>query len=554
MRIALPLVVCALPACYSGVGLPSQGDDGAASAASSPGGSGDDGASDGGGDTSTETPAAATHGGLRRLSVGEYDNAVRDLIGDASRPGAVFLPGDALTPFDNEYAQQTPSEALVAAAEKVAIEAGQRLLGEPAKLEELAGCVPTGVEDADCLRGLITRLGRKAFRRPLTAEEVDEYASLLAKGVEAESWHVAAAAVVRGMLQDPNFLYRVEIGEPVPGNPEIVALTDWEIATRLSFFLWRTIPDDALLDLAEDGKLSNEDDVRAAATQMLLDERSREGMEQFHSLWLGFAGGGTEGIRADMVAETNALVRRVVFEEEASWLSLFTSTETFLTPALAEHYGLPAPEGDMPGWVEYGESGRGGLLSHGAVLAWGAKFGDTSPTTRGKEIRERLFCQPIPPPPPGQNTDDPPGGDEPDGCKIDHYAKYREGGCGSCHSLMDGIGFGLENYGADGTWRANDVGKPECEITGDGEVAGVGAFNGPAGLGDLMLSNDGVRACALKQLYRYVSGRAEPDELDAPFLQRLSEMHNGDELNLRALMLDIASSDEMRFRVLGEGE
>lgn len=532
--------------CYAGLGV-GGGAQGATAADGSTGGD-----ASVGGETGAEAPTASTHGGLRRLSVAEYNNALRDLIGDDAHPGTELLPSDALTPFDNDYLQQAPSEALVVGAEKSAIEAADRLLADPARLEALAGCAPAAADDRDCLEKLAARLGRRAFRRPVTPEEIDAYAAVVDLGVEAESWHVAAAAVVRGMLQDPNFLYRIEIGEPVAGDPDVIALNDWEIATRLSFFLWRTIPDDDLLDLADAGKLSSAADVRDVATQMLADERARDGITQFHALWLGYSGGATDGLKADMIAESNALVEQVVVDGDTPWLSLFTSTETFVTPALAAHYGLPAPAGGAAGWVDYGDSKRGGVMSHGTVLAWGAKFGDTSPTVRGKEIAERFLCTVIPPPPAGQNTDDPPGGADPSACKAEHYAVYQNGGCQGCHGLMDGIGFGLENFAADGTWREHDVNKPQCLIAGEGSVPNIGSFNGPAELGALIASDTSARSCAMRQLYRFASGRSDPDELDKAFLEALTERLDGAELNLRALMIEIAASDEMRFRAIGE--
>jgi hypothetical protein len=557
MRSALVFIICAATACYTGLDrdgaspLPGADDGGYDGAADG----GDTGAETGGDPGEAEVPTLATHAGLRRLTVGEYDNALRDLLGDDARPGAEFLPEDALTPFDNDYMLQAPSEAFVLAAEKLATEAADRLLADPARLDALLGCTPTGADDAACLREFVTAIGRRAFRRPLRPDEIDGFATLLELGVEADDFRVAAAAVVRAMLQDPNFLYRVEIGEPIEDAPEIVALDDWEVATRLSFFLWGTIPDDELLDLAQAEGLSTADDVRAQAEAMLADPRARESVDRFHALWLGYARFGGAGLGADMRVESSALVERVVFETQEPWLSLLTSTQTFVTPALAEHYGLPEPA-TAGGWVDYGESGRGGILSHGTVLALGAKFDDTSPTIRGLQLRERLFCQTIEVPEDlDVNTDDPPGVD-PNDCKWERYAAHREvGACAGCHLLLDGVGFGLENYDASGAFRTTDPGKPECTIAGDGELAGVGTFNGPGELGRLLAEQSAVRDCAVRQLHRFVTGRSEPDELDEAFLDALDEEREqeGEELDLRTLMVDMAASEAFRFRVLEEG-
>jgi hypothetical protein len=546
-------LVWLLAGCYSGLASDSRdaddhGSSGDAASGSETGEADDDG-------TAGEVPTIATHGGLRRLSVFEYDNALFDLLGDDSRPGSEFLPEDALRPFDNDYALQAPSEALILGAEKLATEAADRLLADPARLEALAGCTPEAASDVACLRELIVGLGRRAFRRPLENEEIEALATLAELGHDAGSWHVAAAAVVRVILQDPNFLYRVEIGQPVGDDTATVELDDWEIATRLSFFLWASIPDDALLDLASADGLSSEADVRAQARAMLADARARKGVARFHAMWLGYSRLGSDGLAADMSAESNALVERIVFDDEQAWLTLLTSAETFVAPTLAAHYGLPPPAGAGAGWIDYGTSGRGGILSHGSVLALGSKFGDTSPTRRGAQLRERLFCQTIEVPEDLEvNTDDPPGVD-PAACKWDRYAAHREaGGCAGCHALIDGIGFGLENYGADGAPRRHDVGKPECEISGDGEVVGVGTFNGPAELGALLVDLPDVRRCAMRQLYRFASGRGEPDALDIEYLAELAAEYDGRELVLAELMVEIAASDAFRFRTFEEEE
>ncbi len=543
MRRAMGIVLCGAMGCYAGVEHEDRGTRGSAA---------DDDAvhdSDGEGPPSggEETPTLATRSGLRRLSVAEYDNALRDLVGDDSRPASQFLPADALTPFDNDHDTQAPSEALVLGAEKLASDAADSLLGDTARLEALVGCSPADAADTACLVEFVTRFGRRALRRPLSGDEVAAFSSLHGLGVEQGDWHVAAAAVVRAMLQAPAFLYRVEIGEPIEDAPGIVRLDDFEVATRLSFFLWGTIPDDALLDIAAADGLSTADDVRVRAEAMLGDPRARAAVARVHALWLGYSALPDEGLAADMLRESNALVDRVVFEDEQPWLALLTSRETFLTPDLAEHYGLPAI--DRARWVDLDGTGRGGILGHGTVLALGAKFDDTSPTTRGLELRERLLCERIEIPPDlNVNSDDPPGLD-PEACKWDRYAAHREVGvCAGCHALLDGLGFGLENYDATGAFRSHDVDKPECVIAGDGEVAGVGSFNGPAELGALLAEMPAARACATKQLYRFVAGRREVDALDEAFLETLGD---GDEL--RPLMVEIAASEAFRFRVVEEG-
>lgn len=557
MRWSLYLVICAATGCYTGVRAPQQGED----EESSPTDAGSGGAdSSGSGETDgqaeeEEVPLFVTHGGLRRLTVAEYDNALRDLLLDDSRPGAEFLPADAMAPFDNDYVGQSPSETLIAGVEKLASEAAERLSADPERLASLSPCTPTGPNDAACLRDFTSSLGRRAFRRPLTELELDGFEQLIDVGTDGADWNLAAASVVRAMLQDPNFLYRVEIGEPVEGVADLVKLTDWEMATRLSFLLWGTIPDDALLDAASDGALSTAAEVRDAAELMLADARARAATERFHSMWLGYAGMGDEGLSADMLVESRALIEQVVFEDEAPWLSLLTAEQTFVTPELALHYGIPAPADPAGDWVAYGDSGRGGILSQGAVLSLGAKFNDTSPTVRGAELRTRLFCQNVELPEGLEvNVDDPPGVD-PDACKVERYAAHSEvAACAGCHSLTDGLGFGLENYDATGAFRTTDPGKPQCEIDGEGVVAGIGGFNGPAELGAILVDLPSVKSCAVQQLYRYSSGRAELDSLDTDYLDSVAEAHPDQDIRLADIIIEFAASDAFRFRVVEEEE
>jgi hypothetical protein len=213
-----------------------------------------------------------------------------------------------------------------------------------------------------------------------------------------------------------------------------------------------------------------------------------------------------------------------VFEQRGDYFDLFRSPETFLTDTLAAHYGLPAPANARGAWVPYGSNPRRGILSHGAVLAAGAKFDDTSPTLRGGFVRNRLLCQTIQPPPPNVAVDQPPQPTT-SRCKSDRYAAHASGGCAGCHSLTDRIGFGLENYDRTGAFRSADKDASECAISGNGEVTGLasgsGTFNGPAALGSLLIDSGALESCVVTQVYRMALGRRE-SPADAPALQQLT--------------------------------
>ena len=515
------------------------------------------GASPGGGGGSVPPPTTPTGepftlgaSGLLRLSRIEYDNTLRDLLGDASRPGFAKLPSDVHDPFDNDYKTQLVSGALIGSAETLAQEASARVLADPQRLYALVGCQPSGPGDAACLGSFIRKFGRRAFRRPLTDAEAQSYQALAAFGVEDKNFYTAVDLVVRAMLQDPSFLYRVESGDPVTGLPGVFRLNDYEIATRLSYFLWATTPSDTILDLAQAGQLGAGPSRRAAAARLLGDARGRERVAMFHAFWLGYH---QLPLAADLAmalrAESDALVSRTIFDAPGDYFRIFQSPDTFLTGALATHYGLPAPANAAGAFVPYGSSGRRGILSHGAVLAAGAKFDDTSPTLRGVFVRNRLLCQTIPPPPPNVAVDQPPAGAGK--CKVDRYAQHRSGGCASCHNLTDPIGFGLENYDRAGRYRTTDKDAPDCLISGDGEVAGVGKFNGPGPLGDMLIASGGMEACVVTQLYRLAMGRREA-AADAATLTALTTAFGDKHRAFDQLVLDLVESPAFAHRRVEE--
>jgi hypothetical protein len=357
---------------------------------------------------------------------------------------------------------------------------------------------------------------------------------------------------LRTILQDPQFLYRVELGEPVPDEPGLYALSQFEIATRLPYLLWGAGPDDELLDLAEAGGLDGADAIRAKAVEMLEDPRAIDRVDRFHALWLGYEEMPFGGdLALAMRAETRGLFERIVFDEQRPWQDLFRLEETLVDDTLAEHYGLPLPNSDEPVWVAYDRPERRGLLAHGAFLSVGAKNGDTNVVRRGLQIRRQLLCQDIPPPPPTVDVDAVPPGL----CKVDKSAAHAQGGCAGCHDQIDPVGFGLENFDAQGRWRDYEPDNPDtpddetvCEIAGEGNLLGVGEFHGPAQLGELAIGSGLLERCLVDRLYRFTTGRAELDDFDAAFIEHVLEQVGDGELRFDELVLDVVGHDAFRFR------
>lgn len=487
--------------------------------------------------------------GIRRLTVVEYDNTIEDLLGDDTRPGSALLPEDRLTPFDNDFTIQQASAPLIEGTELLAKEIAQRLIADAPRRTSVVGCLPDHPTDETCMRSFVQAFGRRALRRPLRSGEVDTLVALgLEFAADDDDFDTGIEVVLRTLLQHGEFLYRVERGTPVDDVEGMFRLDDFELATRMSYLLWGTTPDDPLLDAAEDGDLIDPQARADRAMQMLADPRAKAQVDRFHALWLGYSRlPHPAALSQPMRQETAALVERVVFEDDASWLDLFTASETYVDDTLAAHYGLSAPAGGQ-GWVGYGNTGRAGLLSHGAFLSVAANPGDTSPTKRGLMIRTQLACQVIPDPPPDVNVDEPPDQSEAE-CKADQYAAHSTvGACKVCHDLMDPIGFGLENYDREGAWRDHDDDKPQCAIDGQGEFVGGGTFSGPAELAALLVADGTLQRCAAERLYQYTMGREALPE-DAATVEALSDGFALDNPNFADLLVSIVADDAFGFRL-----
>jgi hypothetical protein len=494
----------------------------------------------------------------RRLTRSELRQTLLDLLGQDLAGELAKFPEDYseandVFAFDNKYTLQQPSAALVEAARNLGAVAAAGLLADPAAIARLVPCVPSAPGDTGCLRAFVAAFGRRALRRPLDAAELDGYVTALAPfAVEAKDFNQAVGLAVRALLQDPEFLYRVEIGQPVAGKPGLLQLGGYEVASRLSYFLWGTAPDDALLDAAGAGdRLQTPASIKAAATRLLADPRARRAVEKFHSMWLGYARQPPPApLQASMLAETTALIDRVVFEQRRPWLDLFRSDETYLDGALAAHYGLPAPAGGS-GWVPYTGSGRRGILSHGSFLGVDRKHQDTSPTLRGQLVRTRLMCQSIPPPPASLmvDADNPPT----DGnCKSDRYNMWTREGCKTCHQRMDPIGHGLENYDQTGAFRTvapDDQGKPACQISGAGMLmdASDPSFQGAAGLADRLVESKVLESCVTAQLAGFYLGR----EVRAPeqaLFDRVAARFAAGGLRFDQMLLDLVTLPGFGYR------
>jgi hypothetical protein len=486
----------------------------------------------------------------RRLSRAEIDATVRDLLGDTTNPASRFLAEDEYTPFDNDYTRQTASAALIDSIEATADDIAARVLA-PATRSQIVPCTPSGPGDAACFRQVIETVGRRLFRRPLSEDEITAYLTLQSFATEnnpsvAHDFYTAVTLMLRSMLQDPEFLYRIEIGTPT-SNPGVLRLDSYEIATRLSYLLVGSAPDDRLLDLAKTDSLSDPDQRHAEAVRLLADVRARGQIHRFHAMWLGYrAIPGSAELLAAFNTETTTLIDKIVFDQPQSYLTLFSSDQTYVNDLLADQYGLPHPAGGA-GWVAYGASGRAGILSHGAVLAAFSKFSDTSPTQRGILVQTRLLCNVVQPPPANVNVDQPPPATA-SACKLDRYAAHRSvASCAICHDNLDPIGTGLEQYDIGGKFRTSDDGHPECPLDGNGTLPGYGTFNGPAELGQKLIDSGKLERCLVEHLFRYAVGRGLHAE-EQGAVDTLADGFKASDHSLTETLLDYVASDRFALR------
>jgi hypothetical protein len=537
-----------LTACEGGSSTPGGDGDGNSAGSSHTGGNGAGGGAIGPvgpGNLSTASASVA-----RRLSRTELTNLVRDVLGDDSGAPAKFLAEDEYGPFDNDYTLQHASGALIESLEAMADDVADRAVAA-ANRAKIVPCTPTGPGDAACLRRTIESVGQKLYRRPLSEQQITAYLTLQSYATEVNAdvphdFYTAVNLILRSMLQDPEVLYRIETGSPT-GDPGIFKLDNYELASRLSFLLWGSGPDAALLDQAEAGKLLDGPARSAEATRLLGDPHARAQIERFHAMWLGYrAIPASAALATAFSIETNKLIDKVVFDQPSSYLDLFTSTQTYVNGTLPAQYGLPAPAGGE-GWVSYADDKRAGILSHGSVLAAFSKFSDTSPTQRGIFVQTRLLCNKVGNPPANVNVDQPPA--SPDKvCKLDRYDAHRTlASCASCHSQLDPIGYGLENYDIGGKYRTHDDAHAECILPDKGELPGFGEFSGPGQLGRLLVEGGKIEQCFVQQLMSYAVGRELRAE-ESTAKDALLASFKGNAYDLQELLKAYVSDERFALR------
>jgi mono/diheme cytochrome c family protein len=443
--------------------------------------------------------------------------------------------------------------------------------GDTASRRTIFVCQPAqAAQEPACARTILRTLARRAFRRPIKPEDIEPLYPFYQKARAAGDFESGIMAAVEALLVSPEFLFRVEQDAPAAKPPFARAtgdkpgsarrLSDVELASRLSFFLWSSIPDEELLGLAEKGGLNDPAVLERQVRRMLDDRRADALVSNFAGQWIHLRNVETivpdpvilpfdESLRRAFQAETTLFVSSI-FREDRSLLELLSADYTFVNQRLAEHYGIPRVYGSQFRRVTLTDENRRGLLGQGSVLTVTSYPNRTSVVQRGKWILENLLGTPPPPPP----MDVPELKAAPHGkllsMREQMQAHRANPTCAACHARMDPIGFALENYDAVGRWRAMDAGAP---IDASGRLPDGTVFDGPAGLSRLLLTKyrDDFVQTATEKLLTYALGRGV-EYYDYPTIRSIDRDAARDNYRISSLILAIVKSTPFRMRRVSE--
>ncbi len=496
----------------------------------------------------------------RLLTREEFDNTVRDLLFDTTRPAQAFPPENRTLDFENNAQSHVVNPLLVKSYLTAAEEIAERAVTQ--HLRELVPCKVSDATADACAQQFLTGFTRRAFRRPATQQELEPLRTLFAATRAELGFATAVNWTIQAVLQSPQFLYRTDLGEPTPGAP-VVPLTGLELASRLSYFLWASMPDDALLLAAESGALSTAAGVEAQARRMLADPKAHAAVASFHRQWLHLDGLTTLSKSAQAYPKYDPALRESwrksvdAFLEDAFWNqgtlgALFTSPTLFVDDRLAALLGLPGPaQGELHA-VAADPRQRSGLLTQPALMALLSTSNQGSPIKRGVFTREKILCHVLAPPPP--NIPIIPPDPLPTATTRERFAEHTANAyCASCHRMIDPVGFGFERYDGLGRYREEENGKrvdSSGELTVTREAAIEGPFQDAVELSHRLAQSTQVSDCVASQWYRFAMGRLEQahDVCSLREVQARFARSNGD---LKDLLVGITLTQAFRFKAAG---
>ena len=392
-------------------------------------------------------------------------------------------------------------------------------LGDSASRQRIFVCKPASANDENpCARKILASLGRRAYRRPVTDADLNPLLALYEAARRDGNFDTGIEMALRALLVSPNFLFRVERDPAAGPAPSAYRVNDFELASRLSFFLWSSIPDDELLNLAQEGKLKDPAVLSAQVARMLDDRRSSAFVSNFAGQWLFLRNLAQVKPDQDAFPRFDASLRQsferetelffeAVLRENRPVTDLLSANFTYLNQRLAEHYNIPNVYGSQFRRITLTDPSRGGLLGQGSILAVTSYPNRTSVVQRGKWVLENLLGAAPPPPPPDIPALEPHAKDGKLLTVRQQMEQHRANAtCASCHSRMDPIGFSLENYDGVGAWRTKEAGSI---IDATGKMPDGTVFQGPAGLKNLLLTThrDEFISTFTEKLMTYALGR-----------------------------------------------
>lgn len=491
---------------------------------------------------------------LRRLSRAEYDNTLSALFGINARYAPTLVADVVVKGFDNNARALEVSPLLADQLRQAAEEVAATVAARPSM-----ACSGDG---ATCARAWLESTGARVFRRPLGVTEIERWLGVYQVGRDNPDQGVlphtsGMALVIAGTLQSPWFLYRSELGEL--GADGRYALTSYEIAAELSYFLWAAPPDDDLWAAAVRDELRDPAAIESHARRLLASPKARASIDRFTAQWLGvdrletvardpmLYAAFTPAVRAAMGEEAARQVAAAV-QRGATLADVLGGRTTWVNADLARYYGVAAPTSvDAAGFGEVDAASRPGILASGAVLTTHARSNSSSPIHRGKLVRERLLCQELPPPPPGVNARPPPL--DPTLTTRERYlAHATDAACSGCHKLMDPIGFAFEHYDGIGRYRADEGGLP---IDASGEILASdgsdGAFDGVGALGAHLATSAEVHDCFSIQWVRWAYGVEEDAQLGC-LVDEIEDAFEAKAYVIEDLIVALTQTSHFRFR------
>jgi hypothetical protein len=512
-----------------------------------------------GGDGTSSTPDV-NRVAIHRLNNAEYDNTMHDLLGTSSTPGKSFIEDEKLFGFDDIAAAFGMTDAQYEQYFDAADALAEETFADPVRRAKIVTCTAGSSADTTCTRKIVTDFGLRAWRRPLETAEVDRLVTLASDALtNGEDFNGSIKQVVKAMLSSVPFLYRVE-ADPDPAATDAHLVGPYEMASRLSYLFWSTMPDTDLMQAAVKGNLVDPDVLSTEVDRLLADPRSSAFVSNFAGQWLGLRDleshqvdptvfpNWSEQLRTSMVDEGLAYFREFL-SGSRGMNDFFTADVNFVDGPLAQLYGIGGGNGSTATKVTNTTDSRRGFVGLASFLTLTSYSYRTAPTLRGKWVLENLLCQDIPPPPPNVPKLDSASAD-PSMLQSENVRKRLEAHradptCASCHKILDPIGLGLENFDAIGKYRATYANGDALDASGS--LPDGTAFVGLSELTDALSKDTRLLDCAAKKMMTYALSR-EIVASDTTYTQKIQTQWTTDGLGLASLLKQIVLSDPFRYR------